>query len=222
MSHLNNFLELRERLAPASVISIREKAMEFVTHPDFISSFNFIQPQTSILMGQVQSGKTGHYLGIAAAVADKEPERFPIFILLTQRLIALQQQTYMEAKQLLTTFDVFDENQELEFRYSLKWPKPKMIVLKKDTTPLNKWIEILNDRAILGGRSLFIIDDEADATGLNTKINDDDQSEMNRLIELLVKTHNAYLLQVTATPHAIFLQNPDSIFSSDHMSRIVL
>jgi hypothetical protein len=48
-----------------------------------------------------------------------------------------------------------------------------MIVLKKDTTPLNKWIEILNDRAILGGRSLFIIDDEADATGLNTKINDD-------------------------------------------------
>jgi hypothetical protein len=35
---------------------------------------------------------------------------------------------------------------------------------------------------------------------------------MNRLIELLVTAHNAYLLQVTATPHAIFLQNPDSIF----------
>jgi len=203
---------LRERGAPASIASIKEKALEFVSNPDFIASFDFTKPQTSILVGQVQSGKTGHYLGIAAAVADKEPERFPIFILLTQRLIALQQQTYMEAKQLLTTFDVFDENQELEFRYSLKWPKPKMIVLKKDSTPLNKWIEILNDRAILSGRSLFVIDDEADATGLNTKINDDDQSEMNRLIELLVKTHNAYLLQVTATPHAIFLQNPDSIF----------
>lgn len=210
--HLNNFLELRKRGAPASISSIKEKALEFISHPDFISSFDFTKPQTSILVGQVQSGKTGHYLGIAAAVADKEPERFPIFILLTQRLIALQQQTYMEAKQLLTTFDVFDENQELEFRYSLKWPKPKMIVLKKDTTPLNKWIEILNDRTILGGRSLFIIDDEADATGLNTKINDDDQSEMNRLIELLVKTHNAYLLQVTATPHAIFLQKSDSFF----------
>ena len=212
MVHLNNFLELRERGAPASILSIKEKALEFVSGPDFISSFDFTKPQTSILVGQVQSGKTGHYLGIAAAVADKEPERFPIFILLTQRLIALQQQTYMEAKQLLTTFDVFDENQEMEFRYSLKWPKPKMIVLKKDSTPLNKWIEILNDRSILSGRSLFIIDDEADATGLNTKINDDDQSEMNRLIELLVRTHNAYLLQVTATPHAIFLQNPDSIF----------
>lgn len=212
MEHLNNFLELRQREAPASIASIKEKALEFISHPDFISNFDFTKPQTSILVGQVQSGKTGHYLGIAAAVADKEPERFPIFILLTQRLIALQQQTYMDAKQLLTTFDVFDENQELEFRYSLKWPKPKMIVLKKDSTPLNKWIEILNDRSILSGRSLFVIDDEADATGLNTKINDDDQSEMNRLIELLVRTHNAYLLQVTATPHAIFLQNPDSIF----------
>lgn len=212
MEHLENFLELRGRNASGSIPSIRTLAKEFVTDPKFISGFDFLKPQTSILVGQVQSGKTGHYLGIAAAVADKEPERLPIFILLTQRLIALQQQTYMDAKQLLTTFDVFDENQEMEFRYSLNYPKPKMIVLKKDPTPLNKWIEILNDRSILGGRSLFIIDDEADATGLNTKINDDDQSEMNRLIELLVTTHNAYLLQVTATPHAIFLQNPDSIF----------
>jgi len=212
LNHLANFIELRGRSAAGSVESIKALANEFVTDSRFISGFDYLKPQTSILVGQVQSGKTGHYLGIAAAVADKEPERLPIFILLTQRLIALQQQTYMDAKQLLTTFDVFDENQEMEFRYSLIYPKPKMIVLKKDPTPLNKWIEILNDRSILSGRSLFIIDDEADATGLNTKINDDDQSEMNRLIELLVTTHNAYLLQVTATPHAIFLQNPDSIF----------
>lgn len=212
MHHLENFLELRGRNAAGSVESIKNLATKFVSDPQFISGFDYLQPHTSILVGQVQSGKTGHYLGIAAAVADKEPERLPIFILLTQRLIALQQQTYMDAKQLLTTFDVFDENQEMEFRYSLNYPKPKMIVLKKDPTPLNKWIEILNNRSILSGRSLFIIDDEADATGLNTKVNDDDQSEMNRLIELLVTAHNAYLLQVTATPHAIFLQNPDSIF----------
>jgi len=212
LKHLENFLELRGRNAAGSVESIQALAQEFIDDPRFISGFNFLNPQTSILFGQVQSGKTGHYLGIAAAVADKEPERLPVFILLTQRLIALQQQTYMDAKQLLTTFDVFDENHEMEFRYSLNYSKPKMIVLKKDSTPLNKWIEILNDRSILGGRSLFIIDDEADATGLNTKINDDDQSEINRLIELLVTSHNAYLLQVTATPQAIFLQPPDSIF----------
>lgn len=212
MDHLENFLELRHRRAPQSVDSIKRIATEFVNEPDFISTFNFLAPKTSILIGQVQSGKTGHYLGIAAAVAEKEPERFPIFILLTQNLIALQQQTYMEAKQLLSTFDVFDENQELEFADSLRYPKPKMIVLKKVTTPLRKWISILGDRSILNGRSLFIIDDEADASGLNTRINDDEQSEINRLIEILVTAHNSYLLQVTATPQAIFLQTADSHF----------
>ena len=212
MKHLENFLELRGRTAPASLASIKEVAERFIHDDEFISSFSHLNPQTSILVGQVQSGKTGHYLGVAAAVADQEPERFPIFILLTQRLIALQQQTYSEAKNLLTTFDVFDENQEMEFRYSLNYAKPKMIVLKKDQVPLSKWIEILNDKKITGGRSLFIIDDEADAAGLNTKINQDEQSEINRLITLLVEQHNSYLFQVTATPQAIFLQNTESIF----------
>jgi hypothetical protein len=212
MRHLENFLELRGRTAPASLESIKDVARKFTTHNDFISSFSHLAPQTSLLIGQVQSGKTGHYLGLAAAVADVEPERFPIFILLTQRLVALQQQTYTEAKNLLTTFDVFDENQEMEFKYSLNYTKPKMIVLKKDQIPLSKWIEILNDRGITNGRSLFIIDDEADASGLNTKINQDEQSEINRLISQLVVDHNSYLLQVTATPQAIFLQNSNSIF----------
>ena len=116
MKHLDNFLELRGRTAPASLASIKEVAEKFTQDNEFISGFSHLKPQTSILVGQVQSGKTGHYLGVAAAVADQEPERFPIFILLTQRLIALQQQTYSEAKNLLTTFDVFDENQEIEFR----------------------------------------------------------------------------------------------------------
>ena len=108
LNHLANFIELRGRSAAGSVESIKALANEVVTDSRFISGFDYLKPQTSILVGQVQSGKTGHYLGIAAAVADKEPERLPIFILLTQRLIALQKQTYMDAKQFLTTFYVFD------------------------------------------------------------------------------------------------------------------
>jgi hypothetical protein len=149
-------------------------------------------------------------LGIAAAVADVEP-RFPIFVLLTQSLVALQQQTYAEAKKLLTTFDVFDESDEMAFRHSLQYAKPKMIVLKKTKAPLRKWAQIL-DRQLLGGRPLFIIDDEADATGLNTMVNVPDQSEINRLIEHMITENNSFLMQVTATPHAIFLQNPNSVF----------
>jgi hypothetical protein len=209
-SHLDNFLEIRGRTAPQSVDSIRLVAEAFTTKAGYLKSYSFREPFTSILVGQVQSGKTGHYLGIAAAVADVEP-RFPIFVLLTQSLVGLQQQTYAEAKKLLTTFDVFDESDEMSFRHSLQFNKPKMVVLKKTKAPLRKWAQIL-DRNLLSGRPLFIIDDEADATGLNTMINANDQSEINRLIELMVVQNNSFFLQVTATPHAIFLQTPGSVF----------
>ena len=209
-AHLENFLDLRSRDAAASVSSILSIAETFVRDPRYLKGHNFNEPYTSILVGQVQSGKTGHYLGIAAAVADAEP-RYPIFVLLTQSLVALQQQTYFEAKKLLTTFDVFDEGDEMSFRYSLQYSKPKMIVLKKTKSPLKKWVQILSP-ALLSGRPLFIIDDEADATGLNARVNIPEQSEINRLIELLVKKHKSFFLQVTATPQAIFLQNAASVF----------
>lgn len=41
MEHLENFLELRERSAEASVQSIRNRALEFVTRPDLVNSFDF-------------------------------------------------------------------------------------------------------------------------------------------------------------------------------------
>ena len=209
-AHLNNFLELRSRDAAASTPSIKSIAETFISDPQYLRGHNFNEPFTSILVGQVQSGKTGHYLGIAAAVADAEP-RYPIFVLLTQSLVALQQQTYSEAKKLLTTFDVFDEGDEMGFRHSLQYEKPKMIVLKKTKAPLKKWVQILNPQ-LLSGRPLFVIDDEADATGLNARVNIPDQSEINRLIEKMVIENRSFLLQVTATPHAIFLQNRTSVF----------
>ncbi len=209
-THLENFLELRSRDAVASIPSIKSIADIFISDPQYLKGHNFNEPFTSILVGQVQSGKTGHYLGIAAAVADAEP-RYPIFVLLTQSLVALQQQTYAEAKKLLTTFDVFDEGDEMGFRHSLQYEKPKMIVLKKTKAPLKKWVQILTPH-LLSGRPLFVIDDEADATGLNARVNVPDQSEINRLIEKMVAENRSFLLQVTATPHAIFLQNQTSIF----------
>lgn len=208
--HLDNFLELRSRDAAASIPSIKAIADTFIEDPQYLKGHDFQEPYTSILVGQVQSGKTGHYLGIAAAVADAEP-RYPIFVLLTQSLVALQQQTYVEAKKLLTTFDVFDEGDEMSFRHSLQYEKPKMIVLKKTKAPLKKWVQILTPQ-LLSGRPLFVIDDEADATGLNAMVNVQDQSEINRLIEKMVVENKSFLLQVTATPHAIFLQNQTSIF----------
>jgi len=211
MTHLEQFVENRTLSAPKSVASIQEIANLFTSSPDHLASYDFRQPYSTILVGQVQSGKTGHYLGIAAAVADKEP-RFPIFLLLTQNSVALQQQTFKESKKLLTTFDIFDETNQVEFEQSLiNSQSPKMIVLKKNKTPLRKWLRILN-QDLLSGRPLFIIDDEADSTGLNTKVNVPDQSDINEILEELIISTNAYFLQVTATPQAIFLQNKVSVF----------
>ena len=134
MTHLEQFVENRTLSAPKSVASIEEIANLFTSSPDHLASYDFRQPYSTILVGQVQSGKTGHYLGIAAAVADKEP-RFPIFLLLTQNSVALQQQTFKESKKLLTTFDIFDETNQVEFEQSLiNSQSPKMIVLKKNKT----------------------------------------------------------------------------------------
>jgi hypothetical protein len=211
MSHLDKFLENRMLSAPKSVPSIQKIAKEFITSPEHLSAYDFRQPYSTILVGQVQSGKTGHYLGIAAAVADQEP-RFPIFLLLTQNSVSLQQQTLKESIKLLTSFDVFDESSQVEFELSLSTSSsPKMVVLKKNKTPLRKWLRILN-QDLLSGRPLFIIDDEADSTGLNTRVNVPDQSEINEILEELINTSTAYFLQVTATPQAIFLQNKVSVF----------
>jgi hypothetical protein len=125
--------------------------------------------------------------------------------------VALQQQTLADARDLLPTFEIFDENDEVRFRHSLSVDRPRMVVLKKVTRPLRSWLQVLNPLA-LGGQPLFIIDDEADATGQNTRVNQNDQSEINRLIDRLVRDNAAYMLQVTATPQAVLLQDSDSLF----------
>ncbi|PTW90663.1 Z1 domain-containing protein [Microbacteriaceae bacterium MWH-Ta3] len=208
--HLDAFLTLRAERAPNSIKSLRDVASEFVNNPKFLKSHDFTKHSTSILIGHVQSGKTGHYLAIVAAVADAEPN-FPVFVILTQNSVPLQQQTLAEARALLPTFDVFDEVGDVDFLKSLGTATPKMLVLKKEGRVLRKWNHIFTAK-LLGGRSLFIVDDEADATGLNTAVNKGLQSEINRQLEALIVPHRSFFLQVTATPQAVFLQGKNSTF----------
>ena len=209
-SHFEQFLSQRSISAKESIPSISEIAQRFVTEDLQLPAYDGREPRTSILVGQVQSGKTGHYLGIAARVADERP-KIANFLLLTQSLVALQQQTLSEARTLLPSFEVFDENDEIRFRQALEIDRPRIVVLKKVASPLRNWLSVLKP-AILSGAPLFIIDDEADATGLNTRINQGDRSQINSLIERLVRENASYMLQVTATPHAVFLQDKDSHF----------
>jgi hypothetical protein len=208
-NHLETFLKIRASSAPDSINSIEEVAKRFVLTPNaFLKSHSFKKPTTCLLVGHVQSGKTGHYLGVIAAVADQE-SRFPVFILLTQNSVPLHTQTLSEARKALPKFEVFGELDQLEFRSSFSTNLPKLIVLKKQKDALTKWKTEL-PKPLLAGRSLFIVDDEADATGLNTEVRKGGQSSINSEVDDFIKIHNSFLLQVTATPQSIFKLDPSA------------
>ena len=72
---------------------------------------------------------------------------------------------------------------------------------------LKLWANILNSTGFMKGNPLFVIDDEADAASLNTLVNKDRQSSINRYLDIIKNGASSSLyLQVTGTPQAIFLQ----------------
>ena len=61
------------------------------------------------------------------------------------------------------------------------------------------------------GNPLFIVDDEADAASLNTLVNKDRQSSINKYLDMIKNgSSSSIYLQVTGTPQAIFLQTLES------------
>lgn len=185
--------------------SIRVSALKILN--PHITQFTFTEHITGMLLGNVQSGKTSQVFGLISAAAD---EGFKIFILLTSDNIYLQKQTYTRALNYLDTFNICNENDEIRFTQN-KLRKPSLIILKKNTNILKTWNGNLKSSGFCVGNPIFIIDDEADASSLNTKINKNEISTINKNIDLLKKKSSSSIyLQVTATPQAIFLQKINS------------
>ena len=85
--------------------------------------------------------------------------------------------------------------------------QPTIIVLKKNVRILKLWANILGSTGFMKGNPLFIIDDEADAASLNTMVNRDRQSSINKYLDTIKNESSSSLyLQVTGTPQAILLQ----------------
>ena len=206
MSYLQSYLDrIRSRgnLALADAIS---KTVQDVV-PQYISNFSFTDHVVSLLVGDVQSGKTSHMFGLMAAAAD---ESFMNFILLTTDNILLQQQTYQRALRDLSDFCVCDETEYLKFvENNLR--KPAVIVLKKNTSVLKQWKNNLSSTNFCTGNPLFIVDDEADAASLNTQVNRNKQSTINKNLEAIKKTTSSSIyMEVTGTPQSILLQTAKS------------
>lgn len=169
----------------------------------YLSKFSFISHEIGLLFGNVQSGKTGQMFGILCKAADLG---FPAFILLTTDNILLQQQTLERVKSDLDGFCVCGEADTGVFVEN-RLETSVIVVLKKNSRILRLWANVFNSTGFMKGNPLFIIDDEADAASLNTLVNKNGQSAVNRYLESIIKSASSSLyLQVTGTPQAIFLQ----------------
>lgn len=200
--HFDNYVNTLEQIVPGISTSIKETINEII--PAHIQTFSYREHLTGLLLGNIQSGKTSQLFGIITATAD---EGFPIFLLLTSDNIKLQEQTYQRALQTLTTFNVCGEDDDIPFfQYGLK--KPTLVILKKNTNVLRTWKNHISSSKFCQARPLFIIDDEADNASLNTLVNKNEQSTINKhLDEIKNLASSSIYLQVTATPQAVLLQS---------------
>lgn len=200
MSYIGTYLntlqsnELRE-----SVVNTSNELVSNIS-----SRFSFASQLNCLLLGNVQSGKTGQMLGAISFLADKG---YRLFILLTTDNVDLQRQTYNRVKKSLLDFNVISEKEEVIFE-QVRLTKPAVIVLKKNSRVLRKWKDILVNTDICHGLPLVIFDDEADAASLNTKVNSNKISPINRNLSLIKKTSTSSVyIEVTATPQAVLLQS---------------
>ena len=173
----------------------------------YLEKFSFTSHEIGLLFGNIQSGKTGQMFGIMCKAADLG---FPVFLLLTTDNIVLQQQTLERVKTDLDGFCICGENDSRLF-IDNDLIQPAIVVLKKNVRVLKLWANIFSSTGFMKGNPLFIIDDEADAASLNTLVNRDCQSSINKYLDTIKNDASSSLyLQVTGTPQAILLQTMKS------------
>ena len=205
MDYLQSYLERVALKEPSLAGAIKDTVNAIVTQ--YISNFSFVDHVVSLLVGDVQAGKTSHMFGVMAAAAD---EGFVNFVLLTTDNVRLQQQTYHRTQRDLCDFCVCDENDELKYVKN-NLSKPAVIVLKKNSSVLKRWKRNFQSNKLCIGNPLFIVDDEADAASLNTKVNKKEQSTINKhLAEIKESTPSSIYMEVTGTPQSIILQSQNS------------
>lgn len=202
MQYLKTYLNKIIARGNAKLAESIEKTAEDVGNKH-IKTFSFSSHEIGLLFGNVQSGKTGQMFGIICKAADLG---FPVFVILTTDNVVLQQQTLDRVKADLEEFCICGENDAGEFVEN-SLIQPAIIVLKKNVRVLKLWANILNSTGFMKGNPLFVIDDEADAASLNTLVNRDRQSSINKYLDSIKNGASSSLyLQVTGTPQAIFLQ----------------
>ena len=208
MEYLKSYINrIKDRGNPELAASLKQTATE--VGKQHLESFSWIDHNTGLLFGNIQSGKTGQMFGIICEAADRG---FPVFVLLTTDNVTLQQQTLKRAQKDLPEFCICGEKDSKIFMEN-QLEKPTIVILKKNYRMLELWTKILSNTGYMRGNPLMIIDDEADAASLNTMVNKNKKSSINKFISMMKDDAACSIyLQVTGTPQGIFLQTLDSGF----------
>ncbi len=206
MKYLETYLNTIERRGNKQLADSISKTVEYIA-PKYLEQFSFCDHEVGLLFGNVQSGKTGQMFGVISVAADLG---FPVFLILTTDNVILQQQTLGRVREDLEGFCLCDEYDSEIFAENCLM-KPTIIVLKKNVRTLKQWSNILGSTGFMRGNPLFIIDDEADAASLNTMINRNRKSSINRYLDdIKARSACSIYLQVTGTPQALLLQTMSS------------
>lgn len=197
-TYLNKIIERGNTGLAESISSTAEEVGN-----NHLKNFSFTSHEIGLLFGNVQSGKTGQMFGIMCKATDLG---FPVFVLLTTDNVVLQQQTLDRVKADLEGYCICGENDARLFTEN-SLMLPTIVVLKKNARILKLWANIFNSTGFMRGNPLFIVDDEADAASLNTLVNKNRQSSINKYLDSIRSgAASSLYLQVTGTPQAIFLQ----------------
>ena len=202
MQYLKTYLNKIESRGNTKLAESVLKTAEEVGN-SYIKTFSFTSHEIGLLFGNVQSGKTGQMFGIICKATDLG---FPVFVLLTTDNVVLQQQTLDRVKADLDGYCICGEN-DAQIFIDNSLLQPTIVVLKKNARILKLWANIFNSTGFMKGNPLFIVDDEADAASLNTLVNKDRQSSINKYLDCIKNgASSSIYLQVTGTPQAILLQ----------------
>ena len=188
-----NYLEvytntIRERGNEGLARTIEKTADE--VGQKYLADFDYVSHKIGLLLGNVQSGKTAQMFGIICEAAN---QGFAAFLLLTTDNVTLQQQTLQRVKDDLGHFCICGENDAMKFTENAL-AKPVIIVLKKNYCVLRQWANIMRSTAFMVGNPLFILDDEADAASLNTLVNSNRQSSINRYLDYIKNEASSSIL----------------------------
>ena len=170
-----------------------------------------------MMLGKIQSGKTGAFIGLMALAFDNG---FDMVFILTKNSSALVEQTRKRMNKEferavsdddVEIFDIINMENDLS-KYELG--KKLVIIAKKEKANLDRIIRFVAEYSIGMHKKTIVIDDEADTTGIGFEKDNDDKDSDNfylRTIADKVNTMRGNLpdctfVQVTATPYSLYLQ----------------